>query len=262
LYTQLTKEAFQIKKGRALDLWMGFLLQALVRLVALVPLAALFTPYKTLAFLCPALFILLVLPLRISMADALNAFARGEKLFSIRCVSFKNYFGKLFKGLAQLVKLFLAGLLFIGAAVYLLIMLDQVDMFSSFRILYQLGGGSTITGIMVIVGFAALLCLPMLLTMGFLCADRFFYAMKKAPYKGMRKRYFKVGLLSFILLLPSLAFITAAFFTAMPPFIDSLTRDTSGFKPAFFMLVGALLLYLPTLPVRKLLVPVAVKHEA
>lgn len=261
MYKALLSEVFQIKKGRDADFWKGVFLHILVRLAALVPLAALLTPHWQIAFLSPAIFILLVLPLRFSMAEGLMGFVKGEKLFSPAVLSFDNYFSKLVMGFKQALKMLLSGILIIGAAAYVVHLTAVTDPFTFIRMLQQIGGGDFVTGLVVAAGGALLLCVPMLLAEGFFCGDRFFYAAKKAPYKGMSKKYFKVGFLSFLLLLPAIACVIAAFFTAAPPFIQSLTQDTSGFKPAMYMLIGAVVLYIPAFPVRKLLVPVQVKNE-
>jgi|GEM_PF-2914668 len=262
LYKELLSETLKIKKGRDADFWKGVFLHILVRLAALIPLAAIMTPHWEIAFLSPAIFVFFVLPLRFSMAEGLLAFANGEKLFSPRVLSFENYFGKLFMGLRQVLKMLLSGALILGAAVYVIHLTAVTDPFTFIRMLQQIGGGSFEAGLAVAAGVAMLLCVPMLIAEGFFCADRFFYTIKKAPYKGMGKKYFKVGFLSFLLLLPTIACVVAALFTAAPPFIQSLTQDTSGFKPAMYMLVGAVILYIPAFPVRKLLVPAEMKNEA
>ncbi len=262
MYNTLLTQAIKLERNHRGDIFAAFFVQILLRLIALVPLAAIFTPHKQLACLCPLLWVFLVLPLRFSMADGLNRFVAGEKLFSYRIISFSQYFSKLLKALGQLIKMLLSGALIISAMVYVVDLSTKVDPFTFIRMLQQLGGGKFETGLVVAAAIACALCIPIIMMMGFCCGDRFIFAKGIKPYSGMRRGYFKVGLLSFLLLLPAIACVVGAFFTSMPLFIYTLGRDTSGFKTALYLLIAAILLYVPSLPIRKLLVPIAVNHEA
>lgn len=70
----------------------GFLLQAVVCLIALAPLLFLSVPQAApLAWLCPVLFVLLVLPMRQNAAQALASLLDGAEYPLGQVVSFQDY---------------------------------------------------------------------------------------------------------------------------------------------------------------------------
>ena len=80
----------------------GLLLQAVVCLIALAPLLFLSVPQAApLAWLCPVLFVLLVLPMRQNAAQALASLLDGAEYPLGQVVSFQDYGRKLLCSLRQ-----------------------------------------------------------------------------------------------------------------------------------------------------------------
>lgn len=261
-YKSLLSKAIHIAKTHKSEWVNGFFIAFILRLIAAAPLMALFTPYKEWAMLSPVIFLFGVMPLRFSMAERLNALVAGGRFFDAKLVSFENYFGKLRKGMWQGIKLLVYGIGVIAFFAYLgQLWGDTTDGFKIIRWLIQLGGGSVDTGILVLIGVCLVLCIPVLIGMGVNCADRFVFMLGRKMVKGERKRYFKSGLLNFCLLLPSIACVVAGILVSLLPAINALSTKALNLPLSGALILIAICLYIPTLPIRKLLTPIMVQHN-
>lgn len=259
----LISKAFACAKGRWGNLFAGFFVLAVTRLAALSPLAALYIGGEALpvALLCPVLIVFFILPLRFSTAKALNDFVNGGRFFSPELLSFKGYGRKLLMAIWQLIKIAVYAIPVAALCGYTVHHLQTTDFITTLGQLRNLGG-STDAGLMIYFAAFLVLTIPLLIGFGLNCAGRFFFARGQAlPGSGERK-YFHSGLISFLILLPALALVAWGVLAAALPFIQSLTRDRSGFLTARLLLPPAGLWYVATLPLRKLLTPLAIHSYA
>jgi len=242
-----------------MDLYQGYITLAILWLTALAPLAMLLTKVKEAALLCPVLVLFLVLPARVSSADALNRYVRGGAFFTPALVDYAGYYKKLAFILKQLAIIALFAIpiaALIGYVVYL--WFGGVDVITLIILIKNMGGTIQM-GLFVCLLIFMAAAVPILIGMGLFCADRFYFSGRKEPAITRVKRLtaLKSGFYSFCMLLPAILFIIAALLIAVPRFVESLTQDRSGFRPALFLMGAAFLYYLFTAPLRKLITPIA-----
>ena len=258
----MLKNTFACIKGRAKGLYKGFFVLLLVWLAAMVPLAALAAKAKALAWLCPVLVLFFVLPARVSSADALMRFARGGAFITPALISYAQYPKKLTYVLKQIIKIALFAVPLAALAGYVIYLWNGgVDVFTLITRIKNLGG-TIQKGLLVCLLVAVAAFIPVLIGMGLYCADRFYQSgYVKTPPRVPRRTALKSGLLSFCLLFPAIALVIAAIVTAVPRFVETLGQDRSGLGPALFLLAAAVLYYLPTAPIRKLITPVMLMNR-
>ncbi len=120
----------------------------LIRVVALIPLAALFvfgtgSPLRWLALLCPVLIVFLVLPLRMSFAQAMVQL-QGERRFSFdRALSTSDYGEKLGESLLHALHVLKWALPLAGMTAALVYFYYNTDLISLMQGLSDLGAGVT-----------------------------------------------------------------------------------------------------------------------
>ncbi len=120
----------------------------LIRVAALIPLAALFvfgtgSPLRWLALLCPVLIVFLVLPLRMSFAQAMVQL-QGERRFSFdRALSTSDYGEKLGESLLHALHVLKWALPLGGMAALLVYFYYNTDLISLMQGLSDLGAGVT-----------------------------------------------------------------------------------------------------------------------
>jgi len=258
----MLKNTFACIKGRTKGLYKGFFVLLLLWLAALVPLAALAAKAKALSLLCPVLMLFFVLPARVSSADALMRFARGGAFISPALISYAQYPKKLAYVIKQIIKIALFVIPLAALAGYVVYLLKGGVDFITLIILIKNLGGTIPKGLFVCLLIAVAAFIPILIGMGLYCADRFYQSgYVKTPPPVSRRTALKSGLLSFCLLLPAIALVIAAIITAGIRFVESFGQDRSGLRPALFMLAAAVLYYLPTAPIRKLITPVMLMNR-
>ncbi len=135
----------QSRIGFYVSMFLYTLVALFIRAIAIVPIvvALLMPDNASIALLTPALYLLIVLPLRISFADALVQ-KEGQRAFSWkRAFSFSNYFGKLGHSICHLLRMMLWG---IPLYVFFYLVIDwynQEDMHALVMGVYELGKEST-----------------------------------------------------------------------------------------------------------------------
>ncbi|MBQ8536389.1 MAG: hypothetical protein IJ461_03175 [Clostridia bacterium] len=212
------QQAFKQAKGRYGDLLAGFLLHIAIRLLALCPLMTLLVPsgsgLKYLALLAPILWIMLVWPLRFSMAEAMADFSAGGKLCTPKLVSLDRYGEKLKHSLLHALLALVWALPLLAALAYLYFAFmggGEMDAFTALRYLGSIGsfiGGSFLEGILLLILGIILLALPMFYSLCRLSANRHLWAMgaSVASLNGSRLKQLGLGLINSLLLLPCLLF--------------------------------------------------------
>lgn len=142
----------------------GFLLQAVVCLIALAPLLFLSVPQAApLAWLCPVLFVLLVLPMRQNAAQALASLLDGTGYPLLQVVSFQDYGRQAAVQPAAGLCLVVWGLPCLAVTVGMSMAYNGlVDAFTLMRFFMDLGGGKFTQGLLVGFGIYALTVMVLL----------------------------------------------------------------------------------------------------
>lgn len=248
-------------------LMQGLLLQALVCLIALSPLLFLSVPQAApLAWLCPALLVLLVLPMRQNAALALARLLDGEGYPLLAVVSFQSYGRQLGRSLRQGLWLLLWGLPCLGVTVAMaLAYTGMVDAFTLMRFFMSLGGGKFTKGLMVGFGIYGLTVVLLLVGMAFLSWRRHGDArgLPGSAVRGHRGGLFAanlVGALTFLPFLVAVMMIGREYVSQLVVAVNGLATGSVSLPPLTdnLYLVGAafLVLLCPLLPL-KALIPAA-----
>ncbi len=147
------------RKGNPLLFYLRALLTlfmaVLIRLAALLPLAALFvlsagSPWRWLALISPLLLVFVVLPLRFSFAQALVQ-PQGERRFSFdRAFSLSGYGQKLGESLLHALHIAIWGIPLCGMAAFTVYVYYETDLISLMRSLSDMGAG--VTAVLCAVG--------------------------------------------------------------------------------------------------------------
>ena len=97
--TAALKATWHTYRTRFPEMLLTLLLQAVLRLMAFAPLLFLCAKEtKLLALACIPLYILIVLPARQNVAEAMQDALSGGQLFSLRLISFEHYGRKVWRG--------------------------------------------------------------------------------------------------------------------------------------------------------------------
>lgn len=257
-------QALRQCRGRYGDLFAGMLVEVALRLMALAPLLSLLAPkgssLRWLCLLTPALYLLFILPLRFSMAQAMGDFLKGGRFCSPRLVSLGRYGQKLGQGLKNGLFLLLwalplgAGL---GFAAYMFMGGGGIDALTLVRMIMKAGaliGGSTLEGLLLICAALAALTLPLAYGLCRMSSQRYLWAAgaDARALRGGRWQQLGWGLVSLLLLAPFVGVLGYLVFNLALTFVK--TFKLPAVMPAVLWAAGAFaLLYLPLLPFRRLL---------
>lgn len=251
------------------------LVQIALRLMVAAPLLCLVTtevPY--LALLSIPLYLLIVPVARQNMAEAMQEAIGGGALLSPRLVWTENYGRKFLRGLKQALLMLLWALPFLAATgAVLWAYAGQIDAFTLIRLLMQLGGGSTMEGIKLVLVIYAATLVPILIGCAFHSGARHAAALgDKKLVKGHRLGVIATWLLGLLALVPffaAVAYVGADFVSALVGALSSfgtgsISLPSIGEK--VYLLAGAfVVLLLPLLPFKQLLTAAYVrglKHDA
>lgn len=184
------------------------LFQLTLRLMVAAPLLALVTtevPY--LALLSIPLYILIIPVARQNMAYAMQDALAGGPLFSMRLASTEGYGRKLGRGLKRGALLLLWALPFLVATALLVWAYSgQMDAFTLMRVVMNIGGGSFMNGVKVVLLIYAATLLPILIGCAFHSGARHAAALgDKGLMKGHRLNVMLTWLGGCLALVPFLA---------------------------------------------------------
>ena len=272
------RNTFKICKGRFSDWLAGMLALLAVRALALVPLLALVffqkgDPMQYIALLTPILYVFIVFPLRYSMGEAMERALSGETFASARLISFKGYGQKLKAVLMQCLYVLPWALpLFLGLAAGWYLLYQVTDGTEVLRMLRDFGrvfgeGAGIMEAMYAVIAFLGLLFLVLLYGMMRNGMVRFVWLSSGATYqkartqmllrlKGRRTGQFFVGLVQSVLMLPVLLPAGYMGYRLLREFSKYMRLNLANLQEPQ-MLAGIvlvfLLLYLPLLPLRKIL---------
>ena len=245
------------------------LLQLALRLMAAAPLLALVTkevPY--LALLSIPLYLLIVPVARQNMAEAMQDAIGGGALLSTKLVSTENYGKKFVQGLKHAALLLLWSVLFIAATIVALwAYAGQIDAFTLVRVLMQLGGGSFMNGIKLVLVIYAATMLPIVIGCTFHSGARHAIALgDKKLVKGHRGGVMLTWLVGLMALVPFLAVVAGVGAGFVSGLVDALANLGSGsiilptIGDKVYMIAAAfVVLLLPLLPFKQLMTAVYVR---
>ncbi|MBQ8555383.1 MAG: hypothetical protein IJ438_05845 [Clostridia bacterium] len=257
------RQSAEIYRKNWVDLMLALLLELALRGICLAPMLFLCAPgLEWLALLCVPLYLLIILPARENYALALQDMLSGGRVFSTQLVCPCDYGKKLLRGLkGTLCMLLWSALPIAGISLAVAAYLGMVDFFTLLRILDQIGGGSSVDGIIrVVLIIAATLVLPVI-GCAVHCGGRHSAALgHRKLVKGHRVRLVALWAAGLVTLLPFVLVVLATIGNYIPAFVSQLKDSlTSGivFEPLgvrAYILAGAVaVLLLPVLPFKNML---------
>ncbi len=272
-------------KGRYFDWLAGILALMAVRALVLLPLLALVCfqkgdPLQLIALLAPVLYMFVVFPLRYSMGEAMEQALDGQAFSTVRLISFRGYGQKMKAVLMQALRLLPWALPLIAGLAAGWYMLYQVeDGTTVLRMIIDLGRVfgkeyGIMQGMYVIAAFAGLLFLVLLYGMMRNGMLRFVWLSAGKKYtpvrremlrrlKGRRVGQLLISLMQSVLLLPVLLPAIYMGYRLLREYAKYMRIDLTNLQEPQ-MLIGIILvfvlLYLPLLPLRKMLQAAYIRH--
>lgn len=250
------RTAWSVYRNNWGDLLLLLLVELLVGCMAAAPLLMLAYPGgEAWALLSPALFVLLVLPVRQNAAEALQRLLDGHRACTSELLNFRLYGRKVGRGLRTMLWT-LPLLAAIGVAIHFIS--GDMDGFTLMRHITSLGGGDLLMGAIVIVGAYLLTLLPIFLGCAFHSGVRHAAALGDTSLvRSRRGKLMLLWLVGLALLLPFLCVVGAVVADYLMAQIDlllafSFTLAPLGIRP-WVLLGAAVVLLLPMMPLRALL---------
>lgn len=223
-----TAQVFFEKSGEGMAC---VLVQIALRLIVAAPLLCLVTtevPY--LALLSIPLYLLIVPVARQNMAEAMQDAIGGGALLSAKLISTENYGKKFLQGLKQAGLMLLWSVLFIAATVVAVwAYAGQIDAFTLVRVLMNLGGGSFMNGIKLVLVIYAATLLPIVVGCAFHSGTRHAYVLgDKKLIRGHRGGVLLVWLAGVVALIPFLAVVGWAGMDFVSGLVSAMSNLGSG----------------------------------
>lgn len=255
--------ARQVYFSRFAEGMLCVLLQLTLRLMVAAPLLALVTaevPY--LALLSIPLYFLIIPPARQGMACAMQDALSGGHLFSLRLADMDGYGRRLAQGLRRGLLMLLWALPFLGAtAVIIWAYSGQMDAFTLMRVIMDIGGGSFMNGVKVVLVIYAATLLPILIGCAFHSGARHADALgAKHLIKGHRAGVMLTWLGGCLALAPFLAVLCYESIDYLAGLVNALSSIGSGAVtlPAldakvYVIAAAFVVLFLPGLAFKQLL---------
>ena len=250
------------------EMLLTLLLQLVLRLMAFAPLLFLCAKEtKPLALLSIPLYILIVLPARQNVADAMRDALAGGRLFTLRLISPEGYGRKVWRGVKQALLLMAWGVLFLAATgmaifIYAGKTIEGVtDVFTILKTLMTLGCGSAIKGATIVLVLYALTLVPLIIGLAFHSGTR--HAIARGGRKlirGHRGGVMLTWLAGCVTLVPFLAvtaWIGAGFVSALASALASLGSGSISLPSLSGNIraigIAAAVLLIPAIPFKQLL---------
>ena len=261
-------EALRLYKTNFALLMLNLLVQLVLRAVALTPL--LFLADKALAplaLLALPLYLLIALPARQNVALALQDMISGGSVFSLRLLSTEDYGRKLLRGLkGTLYMLLWSALTLTGVTLLFLSFKGLTDGFTLMGVFYVIGG-SVADGVWIVLGALCASTLLILLGCALHSGSRHAAALgDKTLLRGNRLRLMALWFLGLILVIPFVIVVVAvlgSFILTLPEALRNMQLPSLTLTaPQWIgLLLGAMALLLPLLPLKNLL-PAVYLHMA
>ena len=262
------KATWHTYRTRFPEMLLTLLVQLVLRLMAFAPLLFLCAKETALlALLCIPLYILIVLPARQNVAEAMRDALAGGHLFTLRLISLEGYGRKVWRGVKQALLLMAWGALFLGATglaifIYAGKTIEGVtDVFTILKTLMALGGGSSIKGATIVLILYALTLLPLLFGLAFHSGTRHAIARGgRRLIRGHRGGVLLTWLAGCVTLLPFLAvaaWIGTGFVSALASALANLGSGSISLPSVsgniWAVGVAAVVLLIPAIPFKQLL---------
>ena len=261
-------EALRLYKTNFALLMLNLLVQLVLRAVALTPL--LFLADKALAplaLLALPLYLLIALPARQNVALALQDMMNSSSVFSLRLLSTEDYGRKLLRGLkGTLYMLLWSALTLTGVTLLFLSFKGLTDGFTLMGVFYVIGG-SVADGVWIVLGALCASTLLILLGCALHSGSRHAAALgDKTLLQGNRLRLMALWFLGMLLVIPFVIVVIAvlgSFILTLPEALRNMQLPALTLTaPQWIgLLLGAMALLLPLLPLKNLL-PAVYLHMA
>lgn len=257
------KESLRLYKKNFPQLCLALLVQLVLRAMALSPL--LFLAEQTLAplaFLAIPLYLLIVLPARQNYALALKDMQAGGSVFSLQLICLKDYGKKLLRGLKGTVCILLWSALTIVSVTLLYAAYEGrwgLDVVTLMGICSSIGGGDFVNGLLIVAAAVAASCLLILLGCAVHSGSRHAAALgDKTLLKGRRMGLIALWFLGLLLVVPFAVLAVLTLGEYARTLLDTLmSLEMPSFslnaKQTLVLVLGAVLLLLPFLPLKNLL---------
>ena len=261
-------EALRLYKTNFALLMLNLLVQLVLRAVALTPLLFLADrALAPLALLALPLYLLIALPARQNVALALQDMISGGSVFSLRLLSTEDYGRKLLRGLkGTLYMLLWSALTLTGVTLLFLSFKGLTDGFTLMGVFYVIGG-SVADGVWIVLGALCASTLLILLGCALHSGSRHAAALgDKTLLRGNRLRLMALWFLGLILVIPFVIVVVAvlgSFILTLPEALRNMQLPSLTLTaPQWIgLLLGAMALLLPLLPLKNLL-PAVYLHMA
>lgn len=254
------------------NFWQGalcVLLQIVLRLMAAAPLLALVTKeIQWVALFSIPLYLLIVPVARQNMAEAMQDAIAGGPLFSVKLISCENYGRKFLWGLRQALLMLLWAALFIAATIVAYwAYAGEMDGFTLVRVLMNLGGGTFMNGIKLVLVIYAATVLPIVIGCAFHSGARHAVALgDKKLIRGQRLGVVAVWLLGLVALLPffgAVAYVGMDFVSGLVSALGNLGAGSIALPSIgdkiYLLAAAVVVLLLPALPFKQLMTAVYVR---
>lgn len=261
-------EALRLYKTNFALLMLNLLVQLVLRAVALTPLLFLADrALAPLALLALPLYLLIALPARQNVALALQDMISGGSVFSLRLLSTEDYGRKLLRGLkGTLYMLLWSALTLTGVTLLFLSFKGLTDGFTLMGVFYVIGG-SVADGVWIVLGALCASTLLILLGCALHSGSRHAAALgDKTLLQGNRLRLMALWFLGMLLVIPFVIVVIAvlgSFILTLPEALRNMQLPALTLTaPQWIgLLLGAMALLLPLLPLKNLL-PAVYLHMA
>lgn len=266
---QVLRKTAQIYRANLKEGALCVLLQLTLRLMVCAPLLFLITkevPY--LALVSVPLYFLIIPVARQNMAQAMQTAIEGGPLLSAQLISMENYGKKVCQGLKRALLLVLWSTLFIAATVVAVwAYAGQIDAFTLVRVLMDLGGGSFMNGIKLVLLIYAATLLPIIIGCAFHSGARHAYVLgnhkQVKAHRGGVMLTWVVGLITLVPFFAVTGYVSMDFVAGLVNALsnlgfDSLTLPSIGDK-VYVIAAAFVVLVLPALPFKQLMTAVYVR---
>lgn len=245
------------------------LVQITLRLIVAAPLLALVAKeIRWVALLSIPLYLLIIPTARQNMACAMQDSIGALPLLGVKLVSWENYGEKFRRGLGRALAMLVWALPFIAATVVAgWAYAGQIDAFTLVRVLMNLGGGSFMNGIKLVLVIYAATLLPIVIGCAFHSGTRHAVALgDKKILRGHRLGVMGVWFAGLVTLIPFVAVVWGVGAGFVSSLVDALGNLGTGSislpsigTNIYIIIAAFVVLYLPGLAFKQLMTAVYVR---
>lgn len=267
--TDVLRRTARVYKANLIQGALCVLLQITLRLIVAAPLLALVAEeIRWVALLSIPLYLLIIPAARQNMAAAMQDGIGALPLLGVQLVSWENYGEKFRRGLGRALAMLVWALPFIAATVVAVWAYSgQIDAFTLVRVLMNLGGGSFMNGIKLVLVIYAATLLPILVGCAFHSGTRHAVALgDKRILRGHRLGVMGVWFAGLAALIPFAAVVWgvgAGFVSGLVEALGNLGTGSISLPSIgtniYIIAAAFVVLYLPGLAFKQLMTAVYVR---